>query len=40
MFGNLDDDDDTAEVSVTDSSADTQTDENKPNGGNDNGTDN
>lgn len=40
VFGNLDDDDDTAEVSVTDSSADTQTDENKPNGGNDNGEDN
>lgn len=44
VFGSLDDDDDTAEIGVTDSSADIQTaentDENTPNGGDNNGTDN
>ena len=44
VFGTLDDDDESAEIGVTDTSADTQTDdntdENKPDGGNENGTDN
>ena len=59
VFGTLDDEDESAEIGVTDTSADTQTadnaentadvqtadngennDENKPDGGNDNGTDN
>ena len=44
VFGTLDNDDESAEIGVTDTSADTQTDdntdENNLNGGNDNGTDN
>lgn len=44
VFGTLDNDDESAEIGVTDSSSDTQTDENtnenEPDGGDNNGTDN